>query len=108
MPFAKAVVLTRDSLLWIQGMELQVEDLERGLLVSDWQMTSPRERHRVTLRIQRETSKRGEAGLVSVHAEEQVFGESGWTEIPSSGLWEYQTLKAIESRYQSLFEAKAP
>ena len=109
MPYLQAVKLTRDSILWIQGMELKVEDLERGLLVTDWQVTSPRERHRMTLRIQREISKKGEAGLISVHAEEQILGDSGvWIDVPSSGQWENQTLTSIDQRYQTYQKARHP
>lgn len=108
LPFTSVTKATRDSLLWIEGMELRVEDMARGLFVTEWQNNSPDNRFRITLRIQQEFSSSGESSMISAHAEEQVLINNSWQEVPSSGQWEKDIMNAIESRLVSRSPGTGP
>jgi hypothetical protein len=74
------------------GLGIQVRDLERGLLVSEWSRESPLERYQITLRF----SPNEQGTLISSHIRAEELVGQRWTDLPSQGDRESQFLAGLQ------------
>ena len=79
---------------WQKGYSLRVRDAANGLLVTDWTLDSPTERHQITLRVTPDTV----GSLLSAHILKAYLQNSQWIDSLSDGSLEDFILQDFQSQ----------
>lgn len=83
---------------YYKGYSIPVKDASRGLLVSGWVNDSPFQRHRITMRVDRDV----QGSILSAHMLIQTTRDGQrWTEELSAGWREAQLIQEIEGHLKS-------
>jgi len=87
---------TSTFLEYYKGYNLGIKDLQRGLIVTDWVASTFSQRHRVSIRVNRDV----DGSLLTAHWELQVLQEGRWYEEPSLGHFEADLIAELDQHLQ--------
>lgn len=99
----KALLLSQQYLEWNKGIDIQIHDPQRGMIVTTWTSASPNERYRVTLRATQDS----QGTVLSSHTEYQLLEASDWKDLPSPSEWESHLLAELDAYIQARTNARA-
>jgi hypothetical protein len=87
----RAFRLSEHFLEYEKGFRVQIRDLSRGLIVTDWFLDGP-ERHQITIRVTPEIK----GSVISTHLRTEAMDAGRWKDVPSVGSREALFLKDLD------------
>ncbi len=87
----RAFRLSEHFLEYERGFRVQVRDLSRGLIVTDWSLEGA-ERYQITIRI----TPQVEGSMISTHLRTEAMDAGRWKDVPSIGSREASFLRDLD------------
>jgi len=90
---------TKNFLIYYKGYNLDITDMPRGLIVSEWMSDEVNKRSRLTIRINADV----EGSLLTTHFVEEVLSPNQqWLDIPSPGDREAKLVAELQEHLRQL------